>query len=246
MATLTSLLTFTGRLGDIIGYRRNGRYFLRSMPQTVRQTTATRRAARRFGEASRKGRLIRSAFSPALDIPCDGSHVNRLNKALIAAGSRHPGIAGFRFNQRAATGIFFAVMPAVSKNGTLRIAAQQLPLLKGIHALEVKVIAARIDFAQRRVTGTDAAVIYIDPRQSFEGAALPVNVPGNGTLVITLQVRGFRDGAVLGERKYLAADIIAAVDQQAPQRYRKPAYPPDARVASLVTMPGSCAIIRRE
>jgi hypothetical protein len=103
MATQTSLLTFTGKLGNVIGYRRNGRYFLRSMPQTVRQTTAT-----------------------------------------------------------------------------------------------------RIDFAQRRVTGTDAAVIYIDPRQFFEGAALPVNVPGKGTLVITLQVRGFRDGAVLGERKYLA------------------------------------------
>ena len=62
MATQTSLLTFTGRPGNIIGYCRNGRYFLRSMPQTVRQTTAT----------------------------------------------RHQGIAGFRFNQRAATGIRFS------------------------------------------------------------------------------------------------------------------------------------------
>jgi hypothetical protein len=216
------------------------------MPQTVRQTTATRRAARRFGNASRKGRLVRSAFSAALDIPCDGSHVNRLNKALIAAGNHYPGIAGFRFNQRAATGNFFAVMPAVSKNGTLHIAAQQLPLLKGIHALEVKVIAARIDFAQRRVTGTDTALLYIEPRQPFEGATLPVNVPGKGTLVITLQVRGFRDGAVLGERKYLAADIIAAVEQQSPQRYAKPVYPPDARAASRVTMPSICSIIQRE
>ena len=244
MAKQTSLLTFTGKLGDLIGYHRNGHYFIRSMPQSVRQTTATRRAARRFGEASKTGRLVRHAFSASLDVPCDGGHVNRLNKMLIAAGKDN--LAGFRFNRHASTGFFFAVTPTVSKNGTLHIAAQQLPLLKGIHALELKVIAARIDFAQRRVTGTDAAVIYIDPRKVFEGAALPVNVPGNGTLVITLQVRGFRDGAVLGECKYLAADIIAAVEQQAPQRYRKLAYPPDARVAGRVTMPGSCTIIQRE
>ena len=244
MAKQTSLLTFTGRLGDIIGYCRNDRYFLRSMPQTVRQTAATRRAARRFGDASRKGRLIRSAFSAALDVPCDGGHVNRLNKALIAAGSRD--IAGFHFNHRATADIFFAVMPAVFKNGTVRIAAQQLPQFKGIHALEVKVIAARIDFAKGRVTGTDAALIYIDPRQPFEGASLHVDIPGNGILVVTLQVRGFRDGVVSGERKYLAADIIAAVDQQKPPCYHKPAYPQNAGVASPVRMPAIDAIIQRE
>ena len=243
MAKQTSLLTFTGKLGDIIGYCRNDHYFFRSMPQTVRQTTATRRAARRFGEASRKGRLIRNAFSSALDVPCDGGHVNRLNKMLIAAGS---GITGFHFNRHAATSLFFAVTPTCSKKGTLHIPAQQLPVLKGTNALEVKVIAARIHFAKRRVTGTGTAVINIDARQPFKGASLRVDVPGEGTLVITLQVRGFGDGKISGERKYLAADIIAAADQQARQGYHKPAYPPDARVASPVRMRSTCTVIQRE
>ena len=247
MAKQTSLLTFTGRLGDLIGYRRKDGYFIRSMPQAVRQTTATRRAARRFGEASKQGRLIRSAFSSGLDVPRDGGHVNRLNKMLIAAGKNNPaGIRGFRFNQHAATGFFFTVAPTLSKNGTLRIPAQLLPQPKGISLLEVKVVAARIRFAQRRVTGTDTAAMYIDPSQPFEGASLKVEVPGEGTLVVTLQVRCFRDGELMGQRKYLAADIIAVMEQQRRQLHRKPAYPQDKRTESPLRMPGTCAIIQRE
>ncbi len=85
MAKQISLITFTGKLGNLIGYERGGKYFLRSMPEIVRQTTATRRAAQRFGIASRKAALIRSAFYDELDIHCDSSHVNRLNRILIGA-----------------------------------------------------------------------------------------------------------------------------------------------------------------
>lgn len=248
MAKQTSLLTFTGKLGDIIGYQRNGSYFIRSKPQAVRQTTATRRAARRFGEASRNGRLIRSAFSSALDVPCDGGHVNRLNKMLITAGPNNPGgLIGFRFNRHASTGFFFAVPPTLSPNGMLRIPAQQLPQLKGIHNLEVKVIAARIRFAQHRVTGAHTAVMHIDPRQPFEGASLQAAVPGEGTLVVTLQVRGFADGGLTGSCKYLAADIIAVAGQQRPRVNRKPAsYPRVTEMGSLLRLPGICNILQRE
>ena len=247
MAKQTSLLTFTGRLGDLIGYRRNDGYFIRSTPQAVRQTAATRRAARRFGEASKNGRLVRSAFAPALNIPCDGGHVNRLNKAFIAAGTNAPGaLAGFRFNRHASTGTFFTVPPALSRNGILRIPAQQLPQLKGIQQLEVKVIAARVHFAGRRVTGTDTAVMYIDPRLPFEGASLPMEVPGEGTLVVTLQVRCFRDGALTGQRAYMAADIIAVTAQQPRQTRPRRTYPHDTGKAGPLRIPGTCAIIQRE
>ena len=119
-------------------------------------------------------------------------------------------------------------------------------MLKGINALEVKVIAARIHFAKRRVTGTDTAVINIDARQPFKGASLRVDVPGEGTLVVTLQVRCFRDGELMGQRKYLAADIIAVMERQRRQLHRKPAYPQDKRTESPLRMPGTCAIIQRE
>jgi hypothetical protein len=41
MAKQTGLFQFTGKLDNVIGYRRNGNYFVRSMPVTVKQTTAT-------------------------------------------------------------------------------------------------------------------------------------------------------------------------------------------------------------
>ncbi len=62
MAKITSAVTFTGKVGGLIGYKRNGKYFLRSVPEKVRQSKATKRAAKRFGAASRKGALIRSAW----------------------------------------------------------------------------------------------------------------------------------------------------------------------------------------
>lgn len=63
MARQNSLIIFTGKLGNLIGYQRNGRYFLRSAPEKVKQTPATRRAARRFGMISKKAALIRKQFT---------------------------------------------------------------------------------------------------------------------------------------------------------------------------------------
>ncbi|ASZ14210.1 hypothetical protein KTO58_02930 [Chitinophaga pendula] len=85
MAKQRGPITFSGNLYDVIGYRRNGKFFARSRPTAVRQTRATRKAAQSFGAASRKGRLIRHTLLPLLDLPYDGSLVNRLNKALITA-----------------------------------------------------------------------------------------------------------------------------------------------------------------
>ncbi|MGF6847116.1 hypothetical protein QFZ51_002351 [Chitinophaga sp. W3I9] len=116
MAKQTGLLQFTGKLGNVIGYRRNGTYFLRSMPDAVRQTTATRRASRDFGVASRKGKLIRQAIVPRLEInPC-GTLVNRLNKALITATKdRLTELKGFRFNPYAGVDQFFSHQPVENR-----------------------------------------------------------------------------------------------------------------------------------
>ncbi len=62
--------------------------------------------------------------------------------------------------------------------------------------MEVKLIGTRIDFPTQQVTGSDAAVLYIDleqPITHFAGADLSIDVPGKGTLLVTLQVRMFRE-----------------------------------------------------
>ncbi|QEH42434.1 hypothetical protein [Chitinophaga sp. XS-30] len=106
----------------------------------------------------------------------------------------------------------------------MHIPPQVLPQFRGITMLEVKVIATRIHFGERRVTGTETAMIELDTREAFAGAALHVDVPGKGTLIVTLQVRGMCSSSASFNRKYLAADIIAVQEPQTKLVYHKPGY----------------------
>ncbi|WP_109698573.1 hypothetical protein [Chitinophaga deserti] len=215
MAILTSIITFSGKVGNLIAYKRNGKYCVRTAPETVRQTANTRRSAKWFGAASRKGALIRSAVAPDIDILCDGHVVNRLNSTIVTAGrNNHAGLKGFRFNRHAGIEKFFPGQPVFSQNGKLHIPAQKLQGYGDAVRMELKIIATRIDFTTRSVTGMDADVLHIDLEQPFAGADLSVDVPGKGTLLVTLQVRTFLKDGTSYDRKYNAADIIAVIGDQ--------------------------------
>ncbi|MGO4288414.1 hypothetical protein [Chitinophaga sp. RAB17] len=235
MAKQMSILPFTGKLGPLIGYKRNGQYFLRSMPERVRQTTATRRASRRFGIASRKGAFIRHAFYPHLDIHCDGGHINRLNKVLIAAGDHHAALTGFRFNQHTGVDRFFAVAPRLLSNGILNIPAQTIDGYKGIAALEVKVIATRIDFISRQVAGSETVTLMIDTDTTFQETNISLDVPGKGSLVVVFQVRAMYKDGPSSNRQYMAADIIAVAAPQVPKYAHKRTYPKRTRLLPNLT-----------
>ncbi|TWW00812.1 hypothetical protein [Chitinophaga pinensis] len=215
MAKQTSVIQFTGRLGNIVGYRRKSAHFLRGTPDTIRQSVATKRAAQRFGMASKKAAFIRHAIYTALDVHCDSTHVNRLTKTLIpSAGHQINAIKGFRFNQCAGTDHFFPVSPFFAADHALHIPAQTLRQYKGITALEIKMIATRIDCTTRRVMGTQTSTCSIDATVPFEGTIFPVDVAGIGTLIITLQIRAFNGAILSANKQHLVADIIAI---QAPQ-----------------------------
>lgn len=224
MARQISFITFTGKLGNLIGYERGGKYFLRSMPEIVRQTPGTRRAAQRFGMASRKAALIRNAFYDELDIRCDSAHINRLNKVLITAAGNHAALKGFRFNQHAGTDRFLTLPPKLFRNGTVHIPAQFIVPYKGITALEIKVIATRIDFTTRQVCNKETVVMTIDPSVHFAGTDLSMDISGAGTLIVTLQIRALGKEGFFHNRQYLAADIIAVMEPQIPVYYSKPDY----------------------
>jgi hypothetical protein len=225
MARQQSIITFTGKLGQQIGYERNGKYFIRSAPQTVRQTTATRSAAKRFGIASRKSRLIRHACYHELDVRCDSSHINRLNSLLIADTGTHAAINGFRFNRQTGIDRFLTVKPTLSSNGELHIPAQDISQYGRCSALEIKVIAVRVDFDTRRVTGTDTFVTTIHPGKPFDGLTIPLFVPGEGTLILTLQVRGMRSDGPSHDQRYIAADIIAVILPKVAKRLKIRTHP---------------------
>lgn len=221
MAKQVGINKFTGRIDNVIGYRRKGVYCVRTMPETVRQTAATQRAARSFGMASRKGKLIRRALCPYMDLCHDGSFVNRLNKELILAGSHNlQALKGFRFNKHSTVGNLFLIPPVLTPDGHVHIPAQDLHELdmgKGSH-LEITVIAARINFSEQRVVNTNAVTEVIGLTTSFDGITFYVPAPGKGTLVLAIQVRTCDECngqlSPIGGRRYMAADIISIIPPQ--------------------------------
>jgi len=218
MALQVGIHKFTGRLDNVIGYRRNGKYFFRSMPDKVRQTAATKRAARHFGIASRKGKLIRNAFRPHLDVRYDCSLVNRLNKLFIQAGpDSFPDLQGFHFNRHTGLEKLFTIPPIFTVNGTLHVPAQELePQGTNTH-LEVRLIAVRLDFRTQRLISSEAssAIIALDEDTPFNGLALNVPTEGEGVLMVTLQCRACKatNGILVPsyDRRYIAANIIHLV-----------------------------------
>jgi hypothetical protein len=188
------------------------------MPDKVRQTAATKRAARHFGIASRKGKLIRAAFRPHLGVRFDCSLVNRLNSLFIQSGPNNfPDLQGFHFNRHTGLEKLFTIPPIFTINGTLHIPAQELePQGTNTH-LEVRLIAARIDFRTQRVLRfeSSSAIIDLNPDIPFNGLALSVPTEGEGVLMVTLQCRACKatNGVLYPscDRRYIAADVIHLV-----------------------------------
>ncbi|KAA2243812.1 hypothetical protein F0L74_15160 [Chitinophaga agrisoli] len=224
MAKQTGVIKFTGKLGNLIGYRRNGKHCLRTMPETVRQTVATRQAAARFGVASRKGKLIRRAIVPRLDIRCNGTLVNRLNRALILTCKNNmQTLEGFRFNPHTGLDKLIPQLPVYTSAGILHLPAQELPKPGTATHLEFCAIAVRINFTERRVVHVEEATTLIDLRTPFTGLDLPISAPGKGALLLVLQVRACtaHNGIIQasGDRRQVAADIITVITPAAVQKW---------------------------
>ncbi|HEY0610432.1 MAG TPA: hypothetical protein VGD35_12265 [Chitinophaga sp.] len=247
MAKQNGIFKFTGKLDNVIGYRRNGVWCVRSMPEKVRQTAATKQASQRFGIASRKGKLIRRAVRPYLDTHYDGTIINRLNSVLIQAGSHNlQGIQGFQFNRVTGLEKIITLAPQLMEDGHVHIPAQELPLLGKATHLEITLITARVNFAEKRVVdvNTDLKVFELD--EPFNGADLHAPVPGKGTLIVIVQARTCQscNGKLypIGGRKYSAANIIAIVPPALPihspaakkVKRRRPVYPTPAQHSAFL------------
>ncbi|NML23606.1 hypothetical protein HHL16_22190 [Pseudoflavitalea sp. G-6-1-2] len=208
MAILTGKVKFTGRVGDLIGYKRNGVDCLRSMPLEVKQTNATCKAAKRFGEASHTGKLIRQAFAPYLLGKTDRSYVNRLNKAIIQSGVE--GLRGYRFNQQSHISDFLQ-SPILGDDNILRITKILQPRHIKVTHMEYRLIAMRIDITTGKILQSlERSYMHEFVRWSadFKPIEFDANLPGKGTLIVVLQANPYQGKYPLYDKRYLATDII--------------------------------------
>lgn len=221
---------FVGKLGNQIGYKVGDKYYVRTMPETVNRSKATKQAAVDFGIASKAGKLVRHAILDELDIPFDSTITNRLNKTLapvIKLDNFSARLEGFSFNKHTPLDKLLKQSPKLQKNadGTtlLQIPAQHISSSRNATHIEIKVIAASINFSKNKYNRLDGETLLIDLKETFTGATLHFPAPKNDTTLYILQVRSLelenRKYYDVKNRKYYAAEIIAVT----PERIFKPA-----------------------
>ena len=71
-------LQITGRIGNIVFYKRGDKYYSRSVPGRIRQTKATKKCATEFGKASGAGKILREQLLPVIPFPADNKMQTRL------------------------------------------------------------------------------------------------------------------------------------------------------------------------
>ena len=72
----------SGRLENVVFYKRSGGFFARSMPASVKQSDATKMRSRNFGIASSAGKTLRSLLMPVIFFPKDRKMQGRFAVAI--------------------------------------------------------------------------------------------------------------------------------------------------------------------
>lgn len=259
MAIQTGILPFTGKLGNVIGYRRGNKHYLRSMPQTVHQSARTKLSGRAFGKACKLGAAIRHALSGPLHALSDGGMVNRLNKALLTVLHtddlhrmprfipRHfKSLAGFSFNPHAALQGVLPVTPNVGLDaeGNIIVTLPAMPPYDppaGITHLSVRAVAIHVQPGFLRAEASMSDTVLIDLGRPFDLTELVMRA-GKGVLsCVVLEVVSCRQeqGRIyrLRNRKHTAAQIIAVMPGKVGRvKRRRHKRPPSTD--RLATMPG--------
>ena len=259
MAIQTGILPFTGKLGNVIGYKRGNKYCLRSMPQTVHQSARTKLSGRAFGKASTLGAAIRHALSAPLQALSAGGTVNRLNKALLTVLHtddlhhmprfipRHfNSLAGFSFNPHASLPGVLPVTPNVRRDADGNIIVT-LPAITryeppaGITHLSVRAVAVHVKPGFLRAEATMSDTMLIELGRPSDPAELVMRA-GKGVLsCVVLEVVSCREeeGRVyrLRNRKHTAVQVIAVLPGKVARIKRRRHKRPPA-TDRLMTVPG--------
>jgi hypothetical protein len=118
-----------GTLGNLIFYKRNGIYLMRTKPTTVRRTSASVNSGKNFGKASKISMLIRSRirniYRTKLEQEIIYDFTGALNKYLNSRekenSSTHyissglPFIEGFQFNEQSDLSSISAIQAIIKK-----------------------------------------------------------------------------------------------------------------------------------
>lgn len=232
MGKQTGIFKFTGKMGGVIGYKVGDEYYVRSAPEHVRQSEATKLSSRAFGKASTLGAAFRQVLNGMLDNPLEGSTVNRLNKALVgvlqADGRRlkrfvpahFKRLKGFALNAFNSLADILTVTPAISRDSANNLLVTIPPMdscmsnPSATH-LCIKALAVHIQPGFEQATATASEAVLLPVGHPSGEIALVVPAQKGVVSCVMLEVSQCMEEqgkmVFLHNRQYTAVDVIAVL-----------------------------------
>jgi hypothetical protein len=234
MARSKGMLTFSGKVGDLIFTNKKGKNYVKTKStKPLNLTEATRKSSSDFGEASRTGAKIRKAFKPLFDKFGSDTLINRLNKELVAVLKIVPNeFAGHKKMIQGNVGLLTAFPSyTIRKIDNL---LNRLPLFtifpKHLHiemmeklpdrtllnpfknatAGRIKLMVYNMDLngTHDEIIPISPLTIYID--QPFDGAKLkvPLNLTGDRWVLVAIGLNYMNGESILNPQRAKAGAII--------------------------------------
>ncbi len=209
----------------MIGYRRGGRYFMRTAPEKVNQSEATKAAGRLFGAASACGKYIREAVMPALDISYDTSVVNRLNSLLYREALTNPDwkdlstLTGFSFSRYTRLGDILRGTPRIQRDyhGNILVLLDHPGSLNKTppKATHIAIKAIAMNPAQRKDAVATEPVL-IDLRNPPQELTLTIPYAAQDAAAVILEVIFVtKENGVhypIRNRRFYAAEVVSVIE----------------------------------
>ncbi|HEX3024491.1 MAG TPA: hypothetical protein VHP12_04705 [Chitinophagaceae bacterium] len=227
-------IKFVGSKGNLIFYKRQGGYYIRTKPAVVKQSRATRNCANNFGKASRLAKTIRLCAMPLLPLQPNRVLINRLNKAVYACLCKKDlttaeallFIEGFEFNEKSKLTERFKInapAPVVNSKGvTVQLPAftakQQIAAPAYTQKITVKITAASINFKNPAVSSSNHVELTINYNNTIT-ATQEIQIPlitGKGFLLLLIMALEYETAKnkiskTVTDLRWMPAGVIHAV-----------------------------------
>jgi len=207
------LMEISGKLANVVFYKKYGKNFARIAPSEVKRTVNMKARNQNFGIASRNGRILRMMLAGVLPVPKDKSMQSRFSGAIakwigrqeikdIPAGQKLVYLSGFQFNDKCWLAQRLQVDLAVTRVSDnmlqLQVPAfvptESIIAPEGTESVTLEVCAAPIDLDRcmaSREFSTSIEIPYTAERMAAQTIDLPVSTK-RGTLIITVCALKYR------------------------------------------------------
>ncbi|WP_343703083.1 hypothetical protein [Chitinophaga sp.] len=237
MATQTSLLKFTGKLGNVIGYRVGKKYYLRSMPEEVRQSSRSKVSSRHFGKASRLGATVRHALHGLLHVKQDNKLINKLNGSLLGVLRQDDlhrqkrfipryfrGLERFCFTTHADLAKVLPVDVSAVRNADGNIEVTVPAILKHLANprathVGIRAVAVCLERGFTKANAAASEMVMLKADEPSDAFLLTVPADRNMVTCVILEVTCWQEEHgrryLMGNQKFMAAQIIAVLQPEA-------------------------------